>query len=108
LKSFDVVLSFGSTVGYYAALQKIPVVLTGPISKVFKKSFYSAKNEKDVRKLLLSDLKSLPPDEIIAIGYWFKNFGTEMEFIEQIVPEGKNYVASLIKVGNEKKSILPR
>jgi hypothetical protein len=74
-----VILTFGSTVGYVAALTGKPVVIAGPMAKVFKTSFYSAKSPKQATELLLSDLEPRDPFEIELIGYYSKNFGLKME-----------------------------
>ena len=102
-----VVLSFGSTVGYVAAMEGKPVVLAGPISSLFDTSFYCAGTVSKAIEYLTQDLEPLPKSEISALGYWFSNFGSPMRFISQCQKEN-GAVISRLTWRNKTHSLAPR
>lgn len=107
LEQSSVVLSFGSTVGYVAALQGKPVVIAGPAAFLFDSGVYTAKSAEQAIEMLQSDLISLPKDEVILLGYWFNSFGTNMQYIKQVFDEN-GYVSSSLIRGKDLILIHPR
>jgi hypothetical protein len=90
VKTASVVLSFGSTVGYVAALIGKPVILAGPMAYLFKESFYSAKTPNEVVDFLQSDLLPKLTDEIEYYGFYCANFGRKMNFVEMTYSDNGN------------------
>jgi hypothetical protein len=81
LKKSSVVLSTGSTVGYIAAINGLPLVIYGQIAHLFQESIYPAFSVEEARNLLLSDLQPKPVNDILRLGYWFREFGEPMEHV---------------------------
>ena len=104
VESSDVILSFGSTVGYVSVLLGKPVVLAGPLSNFLNNSFYPAKTIEMAQKLLLSELTPKDVSEVELYGYYIKNFGERMAYIDII--KNKSFVQIFLK--NNKKELSNR
>lgn len=84
LKNVDIVISFGSTVGYQAVIEGKPLIVCGPLHQFSGNSCYKANSQKELLEILNKKIRPKPPLDVLATACYMQSFGRKMKFIKYI------------------------
>jgi len=78
----DVVATQGSTLGWYASIRGIPVIVYGPFSLLAGNSVYGFNSKCELLELLAQDsIPSLPYQDALLLGHYLMNHGENMNYV---------------------------